>query len=394
MDKKKLFAEIDKIEERVIEIRRQIHRQPELEYQEEKTAALAAKELKKLDIAVETGVYHTGVCGLLENSRDKEDKTILLRADMDALPIQENTGAPYSSEVPGVMHACGHDGHTAILIGAAMVLNELQDEFEGNVKFIFQPAEETTGGAKGMIEEGVLENPKVDAALALHLWGTLPRGMIEYKSGPVMASPDAFNIKIIGSGGHAAQPHNCVDPVPIAATIIDQFQNIVSRRIDPLESAVISVCHLAGGETHNVIPDEVFLEGTVRSLTPEIRKEIPRHMEEVVDKITSQYGADYIFDYDFRYPPLHNDSVMTKLVKKSAEKVLGQDRVREADKPNMGGEDFSYLAREVPSSFFFLGIAPSEEETIPHHQPEFDVDDRVLRDGIAVMCQAVIDYLS
>ncbi|MFW6266634.1 MAG: M20 metallopeptidase family protein [Halanaerobiales bacterium] len=392
MSEQKIYNLAKKFEDKIIEIRHKIHRYPELAFEEKRTAALAAEIMKDLGFEVKKDIYHTGVSGLLGNTSKKEVKTILLRADMDALPIEEKTGLPYSSEVPGVMHACGHDGHTAILLGTAMILDELKNDFEGNVKFIFQPAEEAEGGAEGMIKEGVLKNPDVDAALGLHLWGNVPSGVVEYKKGPFMASPDKFEIIIKGRGGHAAQPHNCVDPVPIASSIIEEFQKIVSRRTDPLESVVISICHLEGGTTYNVIPDNIMLEGTVRSLTPEIRESVPEIMREVVEKITAMNNAEYNFDFEYRFPPLINDENMTELVKSSAQKIIGKKRVREAQKPNMGGEDFSYFAREVPASFFYLGIAPSDKESINHHHPEFKVDDSVLKDGSAVMAQAVIDY--
>lgn len=388
----KILKKAEEIEEEIIDIRHQIHQNPELAFNEKDTAALAADKLKSLGLKVESGIYGTGVAALLEEN--KEGKTILLRADMDALPIKENTGLEYESQNEGVMHACGHDAHTAILIGTAVVLNDLKEELNGNVKFIFQPAEEGEGGADGMIKSGVLEKPKVDAALGLHVWGSTPKGIVEYKAGPFMASPDRFEIKIIGKGGHAAQPHNCIDPIPITARIIDEFQNIISRRLDPVESAVISVCNMHAGETHNVIPNEVMIEGTMRTLKPEIRKKVPKWMEEVLDKSTAIYGGDYEFEIEYRFPPLINDYQLTELLKNSAAKIIGKENLKEAEKPNLGGEDFSYFAEAVPSCFFYLGIAPSEKELIQHHHPEFIVDDDVLKQGVAILSQAVIDYLN
>lgn len=389
-----IWKAVTPVEQRVIEIRHALHRRPELAYQEKETAALVARELESLGMLVTTGIYGTGVCAHLQGCRTSgSGKTILLRADMDALPIEEDTGLPFTSQVPGVMHACGHDGHTAILLGTAMVLSGLRDQFSGTVKFVFQPAEETEGGADGMIREGVLENPPVDAAVGLHLWGSVPRGIVQYKAGPLMAAPDVFTITIMGKGGHAAMPHGCVDPIPIAATIIQQLQTIVSRRIDPLESAVISVCKVEAGTTFNVIPREALLEGTVRTLVPEIRDAIPGMIEGVVRHVCSLYGAEYRFDYQFRYPPLINDAAMTAVVRDAATAMLGAERVREAEKPNMGGEDFAYFARAVPSSFFYLGIAPSEEEPVAHHHSSFRIDDTVLKDGIAVFCRTVFDFL-
>ena len=382
---------VAEVEHRVIEIRHHLHRRPELGLQETETSAFVARELDALQLNVTRNIYGTGVCALLESSRSGAG-TILLRADMDALPIQERTGLPFASEIPGVMHACGHDGHTAILLGTAMVLSRFRDVIPGNVKFLFQPAEETEGGAAGMIEEGVLENPKVEAAVGLHLWGSAPSGIVEYKSGPLMASPDVFLIRIVGKGGHAAMPHACVDPVPVAATIIQQLQTVVSRRVDPLDSVVISVCRVEAGNTHNVIPDEAVLEGTVRALTPEVRAAIPVMIESIAQQAAAMHGAECFLEYTYRYPPLVNDKTITDLVRRSATDVLGADRVREVARPNMGGEDFAYFAQAVPSSFFFLGIAPSETEIVRHHHPEFRVDDKVLKDGIAIFCRAVCDF--
>ncbi|MGM0379233.1 MAG: M20 metallopeptidase family protein [Bacillota bacterium] len=392
MNTEQIRKVIDRIESEVIEIRHKIHQNPELAFEETDTARLVANKLKDLDLKVETNVFKTGVMGILE--KDKAKKTILLRADMDALPIQEDTGLKFSSQNKGVMHACGHDAHVAILLGTAMVLNELKSELVGNVKFIFQPAEESEGGAKGMIEEGVLKNPDVDAALGLHVWGSVPKGVVEYKVGTFMASPDKFVVRLFGQGGHAAQPHNCVDLISLSTQIINGFQRIVSRQIDPVESAVISTCHIEAGETHNVIPKELLLEGTVRSLKPKNRKKLPKLMEKVIKNTMSVEGADYQFNYEYRFPPLINDKDMTNLVKQAANKILGSTRLRQAAKPNMGGEDFAYFAREVPSCFFFLGIAPSDDQTIQHHRPEFKVDDDVLKDGIAVLSQAVIDFFT
>lgn len=377
-------------EERIIAFRHQLHRRPELGFREKETAALVAKELAALPLTVETGIYGTGICAVLGGG---PGKTILLRADMDALPIQENTGLPYSSEISGVMHACGHDGHTAILLGTAIVLSRFRDQLPGTVKFVFQPAEESEGGAEGMIRAGVLNNPPVDAATGLHLWGSTPSGIVEYRAGPLMASPDIFSIRVIGRGGHAAKPHDCIDPVPIAASIIQQFQTVVSRQVDPLESVVVSVCRVAAGNTHNVIPDEALLQGTVRALVPEVREKIPALLERVVKETTAMYGAEYRFEYSYRYPPLVNDSAITNLVRDAAEKVVGRERVREAVQPNMGGEDFAYFAEAVPSSFFYLGIAPSEDEIVHHHHPTFRIDDAVLKDGIAIFSQIAFDFL-
>ncbi|TDP26300.1 amidohydrolase [Halanaerobium congolense] len=389
----KILNKAAEIEPKIIKIRHQIHQNPELSFQEKETAALAAAEMHKLGFKVRKNIFGTGVTAIFKNSNAENSKTLLIRADMDALPVLEKNDLEYISKNEGVMHACGHDGHTAILIGTAVVLKELAQEFEGNLKFLFQPGEETSGGAAGMIKEGVLENPQVDAALGLHLWGSTAEGVVEYKSGPFMASPDHFDLKIIGKGGHAARPHNTIDPIPIGAEIISTLQKIVSRRVDPLESAVISVCNFDSGSTHNVIPDTAVLKATVRSLKPEIRKQLAANIEKVIKNICDIYDADYEFDYVFGYPPVINNSEMTKLLSESAAKVLGKDRVREREKAEMGGEDFSFFGEQVPSVFYFLGIAP-EGEIINHHQADFKFNDFVLKDGVAVMAQTALDFFA
>jgi amidohydrolase len=397
MDKQNLSQKIKEqaaaVEERVIELRHQIHQNPELSFAEKETSALAAAEMKKLGFEIQENIFGTGVTATFKNSSDPGAKTLLIRADMDALPVEEKNELKFKSKNKGVMHACGHDGHTAILIGTAMVLKELAHDFEGNLKFLFQPGEETSGGAEGMIKEGVLKNPEVDAALGLHLWGSTPEGLVEYKSGPLMASPDRFDLKIIGQGGHAARPQNTIDPIPIGAEIISALQTIVSRRIDPLDSAVISVCNFEAGSTHNVIPDEAVLKATVRSLKSEVRKELAADIKKVIKNICEIYGADYELNYIFGYPPVVNDPQITKILAGAAAKVLGEDRVREKEKAEMGGEDFSYFGLEVPAAFYFLGIAP-EGEIINHHQSDFKFNDSVLKDGVAVMAQTALDFLN
>ena len=391
MTKEKILKKVAEIENRVIEIRHQIHQNPELSFAEKETAKLAAAEMKKLGFEVEENIFGTGVCATFINSNKEDAKTLLIRADMDALPVEEKNDLEFKSKNKGVMHACGHDGHTAILIGTAMLLKELAADFDGNLKFLFQPGEETSGGAEGMIKAGVLENPQVDAAMGLHLWGSTEEGIVEYKSGALMASPDRFNLKIIGKGGHAARPHNTIDPIPIAAQIISSLQNIVSRRIDPLESAVISVGMIEAGKTHNVIPDQVELKATVRSLKKEIREKLPQYIESVIKNTCQIYGAEYELDYIFGYPAVINDPQMTNIIKTAAQKILGPEKVREKEKAEMGGEDFSYFGREVPAVFYYLGIAP-QGEIVNHHQSDFKFNDTVLKTGVAVMAQAALDF--
>lgn len=373
-------------------LRHYFHMNPELSFKEYGTAKRVAEVLESLGIETQTGVAETGVVGLIRGAAD--GPTVLLRADMDALLLQEEADVPYHSQVPGVMHACGHDGHTAGLLGAAMILNELKAQLKGNVKLVFQPAEENEGGALPMIEAGVMENPKVDAAFGCHLWGNLKEGQIQVKKGPMMASPDMFNIKIIGRGGHAALPHLSIDPISISAQVINEFQTIISRRKNPVLPAVISVSMIHGGETHNVIPNTVELCGTIRVFDKEVRKWIPEAMESVLRHVTEANGASYEFYVEKRFPPLINDSAMTELVEKSAVQLWGSERVEWSDTPNMGGEDFAYFAEHVPSSFFFVGIAPDDSEPVSHHHPKFAWNDDVLKVSMQTLAQVAIDFLN
>lgn len=381
------------IEEKFIKIRRIIHQNPELSFAEKETAALAAEEMKNLGFEVKENIYGTGVTATFINSSDPTAKTLLIRADMDALPVQEKNSLNFKSKKEGVMHACGHDGHTAILIGTAIVLKKLAQEFDGNLKFVFQPGEETSGGAAGMIKAGILKNPSVDAAIGLHLWGSSPKGVVEYKTGPLMAATDSFDLEIIGNGGHAARPQNTIDPIPIGAEIVSALQTLVSRRIDPLDSAVISVCNFEAGTTHNIIPDRAILKATVRSLKSEIREKLATNIKKIIANICDIYGADYKLDYNFGYPAVINDAALTKILAQAAVKVLGKERVQKRQQAEMGGEDFAYFNQSIPAVFYFLGIAPPGQ-IINHHQSDFQFDDSVLKDGVAVMVQTALDFFA
>ncbi|MDR2795535.1 MAG: amidohydrolase [Spirochaetaceae bacterium] len=380
---------IEKYYPRGVELRRHIHQYPELSGREVETAGLVADTLREAGIEVRTGIGGNGVLGIVRGG--KPGKTVLLRADMDALELNEAADVPYKSKKPGIMHACGHDGHTAALLMAGMVLNDLKDRLPGTVKLMFQPAEETTGGAERMIEAGILEDPSVDAAFGCHLWGDAEEGTVLVKAGPVMASPDEFRITIKGSGGHGGMPHLAVDPVSLAAQVILQFQTIVSRRKNPLEPAVLSVCMIRGGYTHNVIPETVDMMGTIRTFNEGMRDFIPCEMEKVLRGITSAAGASYTFNVTKRFLPLVNDAAATALVRKAAEEVLGPDNVHEAV-ASMGGEDFAYIAKNVPASFFFVGIA-REGKAVPHHSPHFRWDEGALRVAAACLCQTAVDFL-
>ena len=381
----------EKYLKQMINLREIIHMYPEDGFKEFKTSEIIINELEKLGIKVQKNVAKTGVVGLIEGNYP--GKTVLLRADMDALKIQEQADVEYKSKVDGMMHACGHDGHVAGLLGAAMILNELKDKLHGNVKLVFQPAEEKEGGALPMIEEGVLENPKVDAAFGAHLWGYLKEGEVHLKEGPMMAAPDLFNIKVIGKGGHGALPQASIDPIVITCQIVNALQTIVSRRINPLDPVVVTCGKIQGGESFNVIPNEVELEGTIRTFNEETRNLVPRIIEDLVKGITTSQGATYEFKYEPHYPALLNDKDMTNFAKKSLEKVVGKENVFNLKEPNMGGEDFAYFAQKVPSAFMFVGIANNESEPVIHHNPYFKWDSKNVGILAQSLSQIALDYL-
>ncbi|MCY6483135.1 amidohydrolase [Clostridium aestuarii] len=380
----------EKYYDRVVKLRHQFHMHPETAFEEIETAKTIENELNKLEIQVTSNVGQTGVVGLIRGKYP--GKTVLLRADMDALNINEEVDIPYKSKIPGKMHACGHDGHTAGLLGTAMILNDIKHSLHGNIKLVFQPAEEDDGGAKLMIDEGVLENPHVDAAFGCHLWGGVHKGKIEVKHGPLMASPDKFIFKVIGRGGHGAMPHISVDPISIAVQAINSMQTIVSRRINPLEPAVVTFGSIHGGENHNVIPNEVEVTGTIRTFNQKLRKWIPEVMESILKGITEMQGASYEYKYIEHFPALINDNETTDFAAESLSKIVGKENVSEALQPNMGGEDFAFFAQEVPASFFLVGIA--EDRPVMHHNPKFAWSDEVLLITSQALAQVAVDYLN
>lgn len=381
----------EKYLQHMINLRETIHMYPEDGFSEFTTSKIIIEELEKLGIKVQKNVAKTGVVGLIEGKY--QGKTVLLRADMDALKIQEQADVEYKSKIDGMMHACGHDGHVAGLLGAAMILNELKDNLHGNVKLVFQPAEERDGGALPMIEEGVLENPKVDAAFAAHLWGYLNEGEVHLKEGAMMASPDIFNIKVIGKGGHGAVPQEAIDPIVITCQIVNSLQTIVSRKINPLDPVVITCGRIQGGDCHNVIPNEVELEGTIRTFNEETRNWVPKVMEDLIRGITTSQGAAYEFKYEPKYPALINDKYMTSFAKESLKKVVGEENVFDLKEPNMGGEDFAYFAQKVQSAFIFVGIANNKSEPVIHHNPYFKWDSKNVGILAQSLSQIAIDYL-
>ncbi|RKD32449.1 M20 metallopeptidase family protein [Thermohalobacter berrensis] len=391
--KKIIKEKINKYNKEFINLRRYFHQYPEIGYKEHKTSKKIAELLYKWGLEVKKGVADTGVVGLLKGK--KSGKTIAVRADIDALPIEEKTNLEFASKNKGVMHACGHDGHITIGLWTAKVLSELKDKIEGNIKFIFQPAEEGPGGAERMIKEGVLEKPKVDAIIGLHIWPEIKSGYVGISKGPIMAAADRFDIKVIGSGGHGAVPHMSVDPIVVGSKIVSALQTLVSRETDPLDCLVISNCVFKSGDVFNVIPNEANLSGTVRTFNPEIRKSIPKRIGEIVEGITRAMRCKYEYKYNFYYPPTINNKKFTTFFEEVAKDTIGHDKVFELERPSMGGEDFSYYLKKIPGTFFFLGTK-NEEKGInkPIHHPEYTFDEDILQKGTELFVNTVIKYLN
>jgi amidohydrolase len=370
-----------------VEVRRYLHQYPELSHQESKTARYIRKQLESMGLRTHT---YTGkdVVAYIEGS--KPGKTVALRADIDALPIQEETDLPFASKVPGVMHACGHDGHTAILLGAARALVQLGSSFSGRIKLIFQHAEEVVpGGASELVEAGVLED--VDAIFGLHLWQNVESGVVETCAGPIMAGSDSFTVNIQGKGGHGSMPHLTVDPIVIAAHLVTQLQTVVSRSVNPLYPAVVSVGQIHAGDTYNIIPDTAMIQGTVRYFHPEVQKEIPVLLERLANGVCASFGASATFEYVKGDPSVVNDARMNSIVEQVGRMVIGEENVKPAV-PSMAGEDFSYYLQRVPGAYFFLGIQ-GEEAAYTHHHPRFTIDERMLPVGSKLLAGIALAYL-
>jgi amidohydrolase len=382
------------IQQQIVEWRRQLHKIPEVGLDLPNTSAFVSDQLTKLGIEHRTKVGVSGIVGLIKGG--KPGKTIMLRADMDALALKEETGLPFASTNEN-MHACGHDSHTAMLLGAAKILNENRDKLSGNVKLIFQPGEEGPGGAKPMIDDGAMVNPKVDAALGLHIgciFRELGPGQVGVHYGNIMACLDSFYIKIKGHGCHGAMPNTGVDPIPIAGQVIGALQTIVSREVKPTRPAVVTIGQIHGGRTYNIIPDTVEMHGTARAVDQDIREDIARRIEEIVAGVTKGMRADYEYKYTFGYPPVVNDALFTKDFVETAKKVVGDENIIEIAEPTMGGEDMAYFLERVPGTFFFLGGSNEKKGIVhPHHNPRFDVDEDVFWIGTALLAQGAIDWL-
>jgi amidohydrolase len=384
-----VLSKAEQLKQKLVELRRDFHEHPELGLQEINTAKKVEGVLKGLGMETKMLVNGTGVRGFLGGS--KPGKTIALRADMDALPIQEETDLPYQSQNKGVMHACGHDAHTAMLLGAATILSEMRKEFKGNVVFIFQPAEEIGAGAKAMVEEGVLE--EVDRIFGLHVYSILPFGTLGYRPGPLMAAGDFFDVKITGKGGHGGLPHLTVDPIVIAANVINALQTLVSREVDPVESAVMSICKMSSGEAYNVIPETATFGGTIRSHKPELREVLPRRIKEILEGVVSAMRGSYEFNLMSKFPATINDEEMTAFVVNVAKEILGEDKISVL-KPLMGSEDFSFYLQKIPGTFVFLGVENKEKGIIfPQHHPKFDIDEDILPIGTTLHVSVALEYL-
>lgn len=383
----------DEIYPTLVEIRRAIHQNPELAFEEFETAKLVTSYLDKWGIEYESGISKTGIVAIIRGA--KEGKTVALRADMDALPITENGTYDYHSKNSGKMHACGHDAHTAALLGSVYILNSLKQHISGNVKFIFQPAEEGVGGAKPMIDSGCLENPHVDAVVAGHVMSHFPVGSLMVKHGAIMASPDEFEIIIHGNGGHGAYPHRCIDPIVIAAQVVCALQSIVSRNINPLEPCVITVGYLHAGTATNIIPDTAIITGTARTLSTSVRDTIAMMIEQVAGGVITGMGGNYDYSFSYLYPPTINDDKVTDEFAASAGKIIGKENIIWGTEPSMGGEDFSFFLQERPGTFFHIGCGNSEKGFIhPIHSSQFNLDEECIKITAKCFSQFAIDFLT
>jgi len=375
--------DILKIKKTIIETRRDFHKHPELSFQEKRTSKIVAKKLKSYGLQVIKNVGKTGVIGILKGA--KQGKTIAMRADMDALPIQETSDITYKSINDGVMHACGHDAHTAMLLGAAEVLSKKNQQIKGEIHFIFQPAEEGYGGAKFMIEDGAIDN--VDEIYGMHVWNYQKSGTIGIQSGPVMAAADMFTIEIRGIGGHGAAPQGTVDCVVVGAHLIQALQTIVSRNTNPLENTVITVGQINGGYNFNIIADKVTLKGTTRAYTEKNRNMIKKRMKEIISGTEKMFRAKINLKYKDGYPPVVNNLKTTEKIKKISKNIVGNNVI----KPylSMGGEDFSYFANKIPGCFFFLGTAPKEQPlmSVPQHCSHFNIDENAMLIGSSIFVE-------
>lgn len=388
---KTINERIEDLKNEVVNLRREIHMFPEIAFEEFRTSEIVYNYLNSIGLEVKKNVNKTGVVAdLIVNS---SFETVLLRADMDALPIQEENNVPYKSKIPNRMHACGHDAHTAMLLVAAKVISEYQNDLKANVRFVFQPSEEKDpGGALGMIKEGVLENPKVNYAFALHVSGFHEKNKVLIRSGIMTAEADEFAINVKGYGGHGAYPHKSIDPILIASHIVIASQSIVSRNIDPLKSVVLSFGKISSGDVFNVIPGSAFLLGTVRSLEHEDSVFVKERLEMIAKNIASAFGGSAEMIYNFGYPPSINNEKATEYIRSIAREVVGEENLSEAP-ISMGGEDMSYFLEKTKGAFYWLGALNKEKGiSYPNHSPKFDIDEDILTTGVKLHVLTVLNF--
>ena len=393
LDFSQVRLQIRGLQPQLVTWRRQIHQKPELGFQEKITAEFISQKLRSWGIPHQTEIAHTGIVATLEGkkfSNRSHSPVLAIRADMDALPVQEENEVDYKSQHPGLMHACGHDGHVAIALGTAYHLARHPETFAGTVKIIFQPAEEGPGGAEPMIEAGVLENPNVDAIIGLHLWNNLPVGTVGVRAGALMAAVEKFDCVIKGKGGHGAMPHQTIDPILVAAQVVTTLQTIVARNIDPIEAAVVTVGSLHAGTTDNVIPHQAEMMGTVRYFHPQYAGYFRQRIEQIIQGICQSHGATYELKYQKLYPPVINHPEITQLVRSVALEVIETPVGIVPECQTMGGEDMSFFLQSIPGCYFFLGAAnESKKLNLPHHHPCFDFDETVLAVGVEIFTRCV-----
>jgi len=387
-----LFAKAEKLVDhilpKIIEIRHHIHQNPEIGLKEFQTAKYVREKLNSLRLEILPPFLDTDVVAFL--NKDKTGKNITLRADIDALPLDEKNDILYKSNNEGFMHACGHDGHTAMLLGAVMILNELKDELNGSVRFVFQPGEEVVAGGKELVDKGALQNPKPDFSFALHGWHGIPEGVFSSKAGAFTSAADCFKITVKGRGGHSASPEETIDPILTIAKVIDGLNHIVSRNIGALDSAVISIGQVHSGKNSNIIPDTAVLEGTARYFKPEVGRNIPDLMRRTVKGICDSMGADFEFIYEKPYIPIIIEKEAFDIGKRNIIETFGKDKWLDMEKPEMVAEDFSYFLKKSPGAMFKLGLGKDHPAL---HNPHFDFNDNVLKDGILFFVAVTLDYL-
>lgn len=385
-----IHDDYNEIKNEITEIRRKIHQNPELSFEEFKTSETICKFLDKYGITYTAGIAKTGVCAIIGDAAG--GKVIALRADMDALPFEEKTGLPYASAKPGVMHACGHDIHTASALAACYILKKHESELSGCVKVIFQPGEETTGGAQPMIDEGVLENPKADCCLGLHVTPSYPLGELYFKDGALMASPDDFRIEFVGKSAHGAEPQNGINPIEAAAEFAAGIKAELAKQIN-FESNVYTICSIHSGTTNNIIPDTAIIEGTFRSFGETDRHLAEKIMIDAAKQIDKKYGTKTHVKYNYLYPPLINDAKMCRNIKSFAENEFGKAKIKEFEKPLMTGEDFAYFTQNVPSAFVWIGCA-IQGKNCSLHSSEFEADENVMETAARLFAGYAIEYVN